>query len=95
VLRVLSLLIPLISWGQVLGVQWLIPLGWDNVYVVLGLVAGLINIGLAVSFAPSYGALGMAWSVVVAECVVIIGIVLVLQLRGRNPLSGWRVKERI
>jgi polysaccharide transporter, PST family len=86
VLRVLSLLIPLISWGQVLGLQWLIPLGFDNVYVVLGLIAGVINITLAVLLASRYGAVGMAWSVVVAELVVVIGIVIALQVRGNNPL---------
>ncbi len=93
VLRVLSLLIPLISWGQVLGLQWLIPLGFDNVYVVLGLIAGSVNIILAVLLASRYGALGMAWSVVAAEFVVVIGILVVLHFRGKNPLFRLQWEE--
>ena len=87
VLRVLSLLVPLIAFSGVLGIQWMLPLGLDRAFNTIIVVAGLINLGLAVALAPVYADVGMAWAVVIAEACVTGGMYLHLRSRKLDPLS--------
>jgi PST family polysaccharide transporter len=83
VLRVLSLLPPVIALGTVLGIHWALPMGLDRPFYRLVIAAGLLNIGLAVVLVPRLGALGMAISVVLVDVLVAGGLVA-LAMR-RNP----------
>ncbi|MBV9181548.1 MAG: flippase [Acidobacteria bacterium] len=87
VLRVLSLLIPLISLSLVFGIQWMLPLGLESLCNRVTLTAGVINIVLAAILAPLYSSIGMAWAVVCAELYVCGGVYLSLRLRGLDPHS--------
>lgn len=87
VLRILSLLLPLIALSYVFGLQWMLPLGMDRAFNAIILTAGIINIGLAVVLAPAYLALGMAWSVVSAETFVTTSIYVVLRWCRLDPLN--------
>jgi PST family polysaccharide transporter len=85
ILRILSLLIPLIALSIVFGIQWMLPLGLDSLYNKVILAAGAINIVLASLLAPSYAGAGMAWAVVCAEFYVTAGVYLSLRWRGLDP----------
>ena len=87
VLRILSLLVPSIAFSNVLGIQWMLPLGLDRAFNTIILLAGLINLSLAVALAPLYADLGMAWAVVVAEIFVSASMYLLLRARKLDPLS--------
>lgn len=87
VLRILALLPPLIALSNVFGIQWMLPLGMDRAFNAIIIAAGLINIILAVAFAPAYLASGMAWSVVSAEMFVTASIYALLRRRRLDPLS--------
>lgn len=87
VLRILALLPPLIALSNVFGIQWMLPLGMDRAFNTVIIIAGLINIGLAVALAPWYLASGMAWSVVCAETFVTAGIYLLLRWHKADPLA--------
>lgn len=87
VLRVLALLPPLIALSNVFGIQWMLPLGLDRAFNTIILVAGLINIGLAVTLAPHYADIGMACAVVSAETFVTGAIYLLLRWRGLDPMT--------
>lgn len=87
VLRILSLLPPLIALSNVYGVQWMLPLGMDRPFNTIILIAGLINVALAVALAPAYLAMGMAWSVVSAEVFVTASFYLLLRWRRLDPMS--------
>jgi len=87
VLRVLSLLIPLVGVNYALGMQWMLPLGLDRAFNTITVLAGLINISLATALATSYKDLGMAWAVVAAEVFVAVSMYLVLSARNLNPMS--------
>ncbi|MGA8812245.1 MAG: flippase [Candidatus Sulfotelmatobacter sp.] len=86
-LRILSLLIPLIAFSNVFGIQWMLPLGLDRPFNTIILLAGLINLGLAVTLATPYADLGMAWAVVIAETFVTGSIYLLLRSRKLDPFS--------
>jgi PST family polysaccharide transporter len=88
VLRVLSLLVPLIAVSISLGVQWMLPLGMDRIFNTIVVLAGLINLALATTLASLYGALGMAWAVVSAESFVAVSFYMVLRRRKLHPMSS-------
>jgi PST family polysaccharide transporter len=87
ILRVLTLLIPIVAFGNVLGIQWMLPLGMDRAFNRIILLAGLLNLLLALFLAPLYGNFGMAWAVVVAEAFVSGSMYLVLRSQKLDPLS--------
>lgn len=87
VLRILALLPPLIALSNVFGIQWMLPLGLDRPFDSIILIAGLINVGLAVWLAPRYADVGMAWAVVSAEVFVTGAMYFLLRLRRVDPIS--------
>jgi PST family polysaccharide transporter len=100
VLRVLSLLLPAIALSNVLGVQWMLSLGMDRVFNKIIISAGLLNVVLALCWAPRWQELGMAWAVVTSEMVVSVSMCLVLVVQRLNPFSGSgglkiRLKESV
>jgi PST family polysaccharide transporter len=100
VLRILSLLVPSVALGNVLGVQWMLPLGMDRQFNKIIITAGVINVGLALWWASRWQHVGMAWAVSVAEMIVTILFFVVLIRSGLNPLSDreelvLRMKPRV
>jgi len=87
VLRILSLLLPIVGLNLALGMQWMLPLGLDRAFNIITLLAGLTNIGLATALASNYKDLGMAWAVVCAEIFVAVSLYVVLRSRKLDPLS--------
>jgi len=90
VLRVLSLTLPLIAISNVLGLQWLVPLGKDGVFNRIIISAGLLNLALAVTLGLRFGALGMAWAVVLAELFVTFTMAVVVWRDRRIPVRVGR-----
>ncbi|MGI6285997.1 oligosaccharide flippase family protein [Neomoorella humiferrea] len=88
VLRLLSLLIPLIALSNVLGIQWMVPLGLDRTFNIIIMTAGLINLALAFLFAPRFGPMGMGEAVVLSETFVTSSMFLVLWKKKLNPFGG-------
>lgn len=84
--RLLSVLLPLIALSTVTGTLWLIPHKLDRSVEVITLVAGAINVGLAVALAPHLMGVGVALAVVVAEAFVTVGYFLYLSAKG---LGFW------
>lgn len=75
VLRILSLLPPLMAVTHSVGFQWLLPLGKNDVINKIMLSAGLFNFTLAVILAPRYAHIGMAWAVVISEAFLCLRMV--------------------
>jgi PST family polysaccharide transporter len=88
ILRVMSLLPPLIATSNVFGIQWMVALRMEKVFSWILAAAAVVNIGLAFLLTPRYGALGMAVSMVVAETVVTGGIIVYLRIKHLDP---WRI----
>ena len=84
VLRVLALTIPLTAVSNVLGIQWMLPLGMDRVFTRVVLGAGAVNLTLALWLVPIWGPLGMAWAGAAAEGFVTIVMWAVLLASGRQ-----------
>jgi PST family polysaccharide transporter len=92
VFQVLAILLPLIAISNVLGVQWMWPLGMDRAVNRIIMSAGLLNIVLAVWLAPRYGAVGIAWAVVMAESFVTLAQAVVLHRSGK---AFWQKVEQV
>ncbi|MBW6395363.1 flippase [Thermus sp. SYSU G05001] len=86
-LRILALLVPLIALSNVLGIQWMLPLGLDRPFNAIIVGAGLINLVLAVFLAPRLFHVGMALAVVVSELLVTLSMWLYLRRQGKDPLA--------
>ena len=82
ILRLLSTLLPIIGLGTVLGIQWALPLGFELPFSGLVLLAGVVNVALALLLVPRLGGMGMASSVVIAEALVAGGLLLLFHRKG-------------
>jgi polysaccharide transporter, PST family len=85
VLRVFALWIPLIAVCTVIIFQLLLPNHLDNQFNLVNITAGLIGIGVALLLAPKFGAVGIAWSAVVAQLCTLIAFTIILGRAGLNP----------
>ena len=88
VLRVLAILLPVVALSNVLGIQWMLPLGLDRPFNAIILGAGFINISLAVILAPHYAQMGMAYAVVFSELFVTLAMYVFLSTK---KLGFWNV----
>jgi PST family polysaccharide transporter len=87
VLRVIALIIPMIVLNAALVSQWMVPQKLDRALLVVIVSGSLINLTLALLFAPRYGALGMACVTVAVEGYILCGLLLALGRRGIRPID--------
>ncbi|HEY3824558.1 MAG TPA: oligosaccharide flippase family protein [Bryobacteraceae bacterium] len=87
VLRVASLVIPSVAVSNILGLQWMLPFGMDRAFNRIVVSAGIINVVLAVILSRTFGPIGTASSVVVAQAFV-TGSMYVMLLRSRRSDPG-------
>jgi polysaccharide transporter, PST family len=85
VVRILSLLAPLILLTNVYGVQWMLPLGMDAALNRIVICVGMANLGLACVLAPLFREQGMAWAAVSSEGLVLLAILVFLSWKGVSP----------
>lgn len=86
VLRVLSLLLPVIAVGTVLGMLWAVPAGRDRLLLRATAAAGLLNLALVPWLVPRYAAVGMALGVLGAELLVVLVLAVgFLRAQSRSP----------
>lgn len=93
VLRILSIMTPLIALSSGLGVQWMLPLGLERALSTIIVSAGLLNLGLAVLLARPYGPEGMAAAVVGSEAFVTISMLVVLTVGGNLPRFARHTRD--
>jgi PST family polysaccharide transporter len=87
-LRVFSLWIPLIALSTVMTFQLLLPNQLDYRFNVVVVTAGLLGFVCALLLAPAFQAVGIAWSVVVAQLYTLIAFSVVLARAGLNPFAS-------
>lgn len=86
VLRILSIVPPVVALATVLGIQWALPAGHDRYLLWFVVVAAVVNLAAAVVLVPSFGAAGMAGAVILAEASVLTGL---MWLARREGLAWW------
>ena len=69
---ILGVIIPLICATNVMGVQYLVPLGRDRQFTVSVLAGAAVNIVINLAFIPQYGAAAAACATVAAELAVLL-----------------------
>src|SRR6185437_14315950 len=89
VLRIEAAYPILVSVACSLGMQWLVPLGYDRLVLRTTLTAGILNIVLATVLAPHFAHVGMAWGVVTTESFVCLSFLLMVAKT--SPLWGKRM----
>lgn len=82
VIRWIAFLPVLSAISNVLGVNTMIPFGMDKQFSRVVLVAGVVNIVLASVLSKVYGANGAGCSILVAELIVVWGILISLEKSG-------------
>ena len=89
-----SLLPPVIALRNVLTIHWMLPLDLEKELNSVVLASGVLNIILALVIAPRYGAVGMAWVVIVSQVSASLGAWLVLRWIRLDPFSNSAGNER-
>jgi PST family polysaccharide transporter len=82
-LRILAILPPLVAVDTVLGLHWAVPHGHDRPFLATMLIAGTLNLVLAIALIPRFGAAGVSAAVVLAECAVMIRLGLLYRRYAR------------
>jgi len=82
-LRILAMLPPLVAVDTVLGLHWAVPHGHDRPFLATMLIAGTLNLVLAIALIPRVGAEGVSAAVVLAECAVMVRLGLLYRRRTR------------
>lgn len=72
IMKILSILIPVIGLGTVLGGALLVPIGLDSKYTICIVCGAIFNFVLNLLFIRLYGSVGAALSTVIAESLVTI-----------------------
>lgn len=93
VIRILALLPFLIAFSNVLGIQILFPFHHEKAVLKMVFVAGIINLFLAVLFAPRWHASGMALAVVMSELFVSAAYMAYSWVHKLNPLRSSSYRE--
>lgn len=76
IIMVFSPLIMAIGLNNVLGIQYLLPAGKDNIYTISVIIGSIVNLILNLILIKAYGALGAAIASVIAEtCILIFQII--------------------
>ena len=91
-LRVLAFLPPLVAVDTVLGLHWAVPHGHDRPFLMTILIAGTLNLVLAVIWLPRFGAAGVSWAVVLAEVAGFVSLVVLW--RRHSSATYSRAKDR-
>lgn len=86
-MAVLSIVVPVISVTNVLGEQYLLPSGKDNLFTASVCVGAVVNIMLNLVLIPMFQAMGAAISTVVAELAVMVA--QGIMVRGELPLATY------
>jgi PST family polysaccharide transporter len=94
-LRVFSLWIPLIALSTVLIFQLLLPNQLDYQFNAVVLIAGSLSFGSALLLAPSYQAVGIAWSTVIGQLFTLIAFSVILARAGLNPFTSSFKKQAV
>jgi polysaccharide transporter, PST family len=87
VLRVFAFWIPLVALSTVLIFQVLLPNHLDNQFNLATFTSALVSIAAAVLLAPSFGAVGIAWSAVIAQLYTLIAYSILASRAGLNPFA--------
>ena len=67
---ILSIVIILIGWSNVLGMQYLLPTNQTKYFTISVTVGALVNLFLNVFFIKLFGIFGAIWATVISECTV-------------------------
>jgi PST family polysaccharide transporter len=92
-LRILAVLPVAIACKNILGVQWMVPLGLDRRFNAIMLLAAGLHLALAVLLAPRYGHLGMAAAVVSTELVIPLSMFVTLRMARLDPFQDSLLRE--
>jgi polysaccharide transporter, PST family len=87
VLRVYALWIPLIALSTVVIFQVLLPHQLDHPFNFVNVTSGLSGLGIACFLAPRFGAVGIAWSTVLAQIYTLLAFFVIIGRAGLNPLA--------
>jgi len=87
VMRILSLLLPVISLNFAMHTQWMLPLGLDRPFNFIIVASGLLNVTLGVLLVHYWLAEGMAWAVVFSEAFACLATWLYLRKVKLDPYS--------
>ena len=79
ILRIVAVAMPFAAAGNMLAVQWLLPLGLDRTLVRITLAAGLLNVAGCLLLGRLYGATGAAATLVAVEAGMALALAAVIR----------------
>ncbi len=90
-LTVLRILVPVsifIALNNVIVIQWMLPLGHDREYYIVTGTTAVIHLALAYPLITHFGAIGMAWAVLLSNMCDFTLYNIILLYKGCHPFQG-------
>lgn len=75
IFQILCLTLPLVAASNVLGIQWMLAKGREKAFNTLVVSSALASILAMLILVPRLGGIGMAWSVIVAEGLLVLTMI--------------------
>jgi len=79
----------------VLTFQLLLPNQLDYQFNAVVITAGLLSFGSALLLAPSYQAVGIAWSAVIGQLFTLMAFAVILSRAGLNPFASSFTRQAV
>lgn len=89
IFQTLCLTLPLVAASNVLGIQWMLAKGQEKAFNTLVVISALASVLTMLVLVPRLGGMGMAWSVIVAEGLLVLTMTLYASF-SREPTSCQR-----
>jgi PST family polysaccharide transporter len=86
-LRLLSIFPLLVALNNVIGVQWMLPLGLERPFAAINITAGSLRLILCLCLAPFFAQNGAAVAILAAESTTLVLQMLYLRRRRMSPLE--------
>lgn len=93
-LKTMIWIAPLIAVGNVLGIQWMLPLKMDKAFNLTVITAGIFSIVGATLVAPRWGAQGMIFINLASEFLVVLLLAAILKKSNALPLIKQPSKSK-
>jgi len=87
VLKILSFLPTIIAFNLVLGSHWLLPMGYDRLFTLIGIRIVIINfllVILVIVFIPIYALNGAAWAIILSQAFATANLFFVIYRKGSS-----------
>lgn len=87
VFRILLLMLPIVAVTTPLLAHWIIPMGMERLASRVTIAGGVLHVPLAIALGSQFAHIGVAWTLVVTQVLLLTTLMGILAVRGLAPFG--------